>query len=73
MLGESTSPFIDEEDGLTRERERVRMLLSLVAHVSEYRRMVGTHNTVGCRLYVEGNVDLFRVWQMLAPAYTVDA
>ena len=32
LLGESASPFIDEGDGLTSERERVRMLLSLVAH-----------------------------------------
>ena len=29
------SPFIDEGDGFTGERERVRMLLSLVAHVDE--------------------------------------
>ena len=48
MLGESTSPIIDEGDGLTNERERVRMLLSLVAHAGGYRMMVGTHNTVGC-------------------------
>ena len=27
LLGESTSPFIDEGDGLTSERERVCMLL----------------------------------------------
>ena len=32
LLGESASPFIDKGDGLTSERERVRMLLSLVAH-----------------------------------------
>ena len=31
-VGESSSPFIDEGDGLTSERERVCMLLSLVAH-----------------------------------------
>ena len=31
LLGESASPFIDEGDGLTSERWRVRMLLSLVA------------------------------------------
>ena len=46
LLGESASLFIDEGDGLTSERERVRMLLSLVAHVGGYRMMVGTHNTV---------------------------
>ena len=46
LLGESASPFIDEGDGLTRERERVRMLLSLVAHADGYKMMVGAHNTV---------------------------
>ena len=35
-LGESASPFIDEEDGLTSERESVRML-SLVAHAVGYK------------------------------------
>ena len=73
LLGESASPFIDKVDGLTSERERVRMLLSLVAHADRYRRMVGAHNTVGCRLYMGGYVVLFWVWQMSAPAYTVDA
>ena len=29
LLGDSASPFIDEGDGLTSERERVRILLSL--------------------------------------------
>ena len=46
LLGEGTSPFIDEGDGLTSERERVRMLLSLVAHADGYRMMVGAHNTI---------------------------
>ena len=46
LLGESASPFIDEGDGLTSERERVRMLLSLVAHVDGYKTMVGAHNTI---------------------------
>ena len=46
MLGESASPFIDEGDGLTSEGERVRMLLSLVAHAGGYKMMVGAHNTV---------------------------
>ena len=73
LLGENASPFIDEGYGLTNETERVHMLLSLVAHASGYRRMVGAHNNVGCRLYVGGYVILFRVWQMSAPAYTVDA
>ena len=34
-IGGSTSPFIDEGDGFIGERERVRMLLSLVDHVDE--------------------------------------
>ena len=46
LLEESSSPFIDEGDGLTSERERVRMLLSLVAHAGGYKTMVGVHNTV---------------------------
>ena len=49
LLGESASPFIDEGDGLTSERERVRMLLSLVAHTVGYKMMVGGHNTVVVR------------------------
>jgi len=45
VLGESASPFIDKRDGLTgeRERERVRLLLSLVAHAVGYKMMVGAH------------------------------
>ena len=35
LFGGSTSPFIDEGDGFTGERGRVRMLLSLVAHADE--------------------------------------
>jgi len=46
LLGESASPFIDEGDGLTSERERVRILLSLVAHAGRYKMMVGAHNIV---------------------------
>ena len=41
MLGESASPFIDEGNGLTSERERVQMLLSLVGHTDGYMMMVG--------------------------------
>ena len=48
-LGEGASPFIDEGDGLTSERERIRMLLSLVAHTIGYKMMVGAHNTVVVR------------------------
>ena len=58
LLGESASPFIDEGDGLTSERERVCMLLSLVAHVSGYGMMAGAHNTIGCQMYVGGYVVL---------------
>ena len=43
-VGREAIPF--EGDGLTSERERVRMLLSLVAHASGYNMMVGAHNTV---------------------------
>ena len=49
------------------------MLLSLVAHADGYKMMVGAHNTIGCWLYVGGYIVLFQVWQMSAPAYTVDA
>ena len=35
FVGGSASSFIDEGDGFTGERERVRMLLSLVAHANE--------------------------------------
>ena len=45
-VGGSASPFIDEGNGFTGERERVWMLLSLVAHADEDWIMVGAHNTV---------------------------
>ena len=60
LLEESASPFIDEGDGLTSERERLRMLLSLVAHASEYGMIVGAHNTVECQMRVGGRVVFFR-------------
>ena len=59
LLGESASPFIDEGDGLTSEREGVCLLLSLVAHAGGYRIMVGAHNTVGCQMPTGGYVVLF--------------
>ena len=63
MLGESASSFIDEGDGLTSERERVDMLLILVAHAGGYRMMVGAHNTVDvtveCQIHVGGGVVFF--------------
>ena len=48
----SASPFIDEGDGFTSERERVRMLVNLVAHAGRYRTMVGAHNTVDTHRHV---------------------
>ena len=45
-VGGSASPFIDEGDGFIGERERVRMFLSLVAHVDEDWIIVGSNNTV---------------------------
>ena len=66
-LEESASPFIDEGDGLTSEREGVCLLLSLVAHASGYRMMVGPHNTIGCQMHVGGYVVLFgydRCWYL---------
>ena len=47
-VGGSASPFIDEGDGFTGERERVRMSSSLIAHatVDEDWIMVGAPNTV---------------------------
>ena len=54
-MGESASPFIDEGDGLTSERERVRMLVNLVAHVAGYKVIVGAYNTV----------DVRRMWEIL--------
>ena len=46
FVGGSASPFIDKGDGFISERVRARMLLSLVAHASGYKIMVGAHNTV---------------------------
>ena len=58
VFGGSTSPFIEEGDGFTRERERVRTFLSLVAHADGDRIMVGGRNTVDvtaeCQVHVEG-------------------
>ena len=48
LLGESASPFIDEGDSLTSERECVCML-SLVAHAVGYKMIVGAHNTINVR------------------------
>ena len=37
---------MDEGDGLTSERERVRLLVSLAAYAGGYKMIVGAHNTV---------------------------
>ena len=58
-VGGSPSPFIDEGDGFTSERERVRLFLSLVAHAGGYIMMVGAHNTVECQMHVGGCVVFF--------------
>ena len=60
LLGESASPFIDEGDGLTSERERVYMLLSFVAHAGGYRMMIGALNTIECQMHVRGCVVFIR-------------
>ena len=63
-VGGSASPFIDEGDDFIGERERVRMLLSLVAHVDEDWIMVGAYNTVDVtveyQVHVGGCVVFFR-------------
>ena len=63
-MGESASPFIDEGDDFTGERERVRMFLSLVAHADEDRIVVGLRNvvdvTVECQVHVGDGAIFFR-------------
>ena len=58
MFGGNTSPFIEEGDGFTSERERVRTFLNLVAHADGDGTMVGAHNTVDvtaeCQIHVGG-------------------
>ena len=62
-MEESASPFIDEGDGLTSERERVCSLLSLAAHAEGYKMLVDAYNTVditvGCQMHVGGRVVFF--------------
>ena len=60
VLEESASPFIDEGDGLTSEREGVCSLLSLAAHADGYKMMVGAYNTIECQMHVGGCVVFFR-------------
>ena len=56
-MGESASSFIDERDGLTSERERIRMPLSLAAH-----------NTVLMSDACGRLRRLLQVWQTSVPA-----
>ena len=64
-FGGSTSPFIEEGDGFTSERERVRTFLSLVAHADRDRIMVGARNTVDvtveCQVHVGGLAAFFKI------------
>ena len=64
FVGGSASPFIDEGDGFTSERVRVRMLPSLVAHTGGYKIMVGAYNTVDvtveCQMHTEGRAAFFK-------------
>ena len=46
LLEESASPFIDEGDGFTSEREGVHLPLKLAANAGGYKMMVGAHNTI---------------------------
>ena len=63
-VGGSASPFIDEGDGSTGERERVRMSLSLAAHADEDWIMVDAPNTVDvaveCQMRTGGRAIFFR-------------
>ena len=63
-VGGSASPFIDEGNGFTGEKERVRIFLGLVAHVDEDWIMVDAHNTVDviveCQVHVGGCSVFFR-------------
>ena len=76
-VGGCASPFIDEGDGFTSERERLRLLLSLVAYAGGYKIIVGTYNTVDCHCRM---LDahrrlrcLLQKWHMSVPANTIDA
>ena len=60
FVGGSAPPFIDEGDGFTSERERVSMLLSLVAHASGYKIMVGAYNTVDVTIVCQMHVGRLR-------------
>ena len=62
-VGGSAPPFIDEGGGLTGERERVWMPLSLVAHADEDWIMIGAYNTIDvaveCQMHTGGHAIFF--------------
>ena len=64
FVGGSAPPFIDEGDGFTSERVRVRMLPSLVAHTSRYKIVVCAYNTIAvaveCQMHTRGRAAFFR-------------
>ena len=68
LFEESASPCIDEGDGLTSEREGVRLLLSLASHAVGYKMIVGAHNTVWMSDGRGRWCCLLRVWQTSVPA-----
>ena len=60
LLGESASPFIGEGDGLTSEKERVRVcVLVLLLTPSGTRRFVDAHNIVDAQTHVAGSIVFF--------------
>ena len=57
LLGEGASPFIDEGDGLTSERESVCVCyLVLLPMSSGTRRFVSAHNTIDAQMHVVGSI-----------------
>ena len=72
-MGESASPFVDEGDGLTSERERVHIFLSLAAYDGGYRTTVDAHNTVDVtvesQMHVGDLCHLLWARQTSAPPY----
>ena len=60
LFGEGASPFIDEGDGLTSERERECVCyLVLLPTPSGTRRFVGAYNTVEALMHVVGSIVFF--------------
>ena len=67
-VGESASLFIDEGDGLTSERERVRMLSKSCCPRRRVQVMVGAHNTILVSDACGRLRRLLQVWQTSMPA-----